>query len=59
VSDCKEVIDESQGNYIISTGYAKGDVEASTKVLSSESFEAKLIFVIDDGESLVKEGIDK
>jgi hypothetical protein len=55
VSDCKEVIDESQGNYIVSTGYAKGYVEASTKVLSSESFEAKLIFVINDGESLVKE----
>ncbi|MDT7906768.1 MAG: hypothetical protein RRA63_01805 [Candidatus Calescibacterium sp.] len=59
VSGCKEIIDESQGNYIISTGYAKGYVEASTKVLSSESFEAKLIFVIDDGESLVKEWIYK
>jgi hypothetical protein len=44
---------------MVSTGYAKGYVEASTKVLSSESFEAKLIFVIDDGESLVKEWIDK
>jgi len=32
VKDCKEIIDKQKGEYIVSTGYAKGYLEISTKV---------------------------
>jgi hypothetical protein len=32
LSECKEIIDEQKGEYIVSTGYAKGYLEISTKV---------------------------
>jgi hypothetical protein len=56
LSECKEVVDEQEGDYIVSTGYAKGYLEISTKV-SQGSGEAKFIFAIEDGDSLVKEFI--
>jgi hypothetical protein len=56
VSDCKEVVDEQKGDYIISTGYAKGYLEISTKVSQNIS-DAKFIVAIEDGDSLVKEFI--
>jgi hypothetical protein len=56
VSECKEIVDEQKGDYIISTGYAKGYLEISVKV-SQESGEVKFIFAIEDGDSLVKEFI--
>jgi uncharacterized delta-60 repeat protein len=54
LSDCKEIVDEQKGDYIVSTGYAKGYLEISTKV-SQGSGEAKFIFAIEDGDSLAKE----
>jgi hypothetical protein len=54
LSDCKEIVDEQKGEYIVSTGYAKGYLEISTKV-SQGSSEAKFIVAIEDGDSLVKE----
>ncbi len=57
VSECKEIVDDVKKNYIVSTGYAKGYLEASTKV-SQNSFEVKLIFFIEDGDSLVREFIE-
>jgi hypothetical protein len=54
VSECKEIVDEQKGDYIVSTGYAKGYLEISTKV-SQGSSEAKFIVAIEDGDSLVKE----
>jgi len=56
VSDCKEIVDEQKGDYIVSTGYAKGYLEISTKV-SQGSGEAKFIVAIEEGDSLVKEFI--
>jgi hypothetical protein len=32
VKDCREIIDKQKGEYIVSTGYAKGYLEISTKV---------------------------
>jgi hypothetical protein len=54
LTDCKEIVDEQKGEYIVSTGYAKGYLEISTKV-SQGSGEAKFIFAIEDGDSLAKE----
>jgi hypothetical protein len=54
VKDCKEIIDEQKGDYIISTGYAKGYVESSTK-FSQNSFNANIISFIEQGESLIRE----
>jgi hypothetical protein len=54
LSDCKEIIDEQKGEYIVSTGYAKGYLEVSTKV-SQGSSDAKFVFAIEDGDSLVRE----
>jgi hypothetical protein len=54
LSDCKEIIDEQKGDYIVSTGYARGYLEISTKVSQNIS-DAKFIFAIEDGDSLVKE----
>jgi hypothetical protein len=54
LSECKEIVDEQKGEYIVSTGYAKGYLEVSTKV-SQGSSEAKFIVAIEDGDSLVKE----
>jgi hypothetical protein len=54
VSDCKEIVDEQKGDYIVSTGYAKGYLEISTKVSQNIS-DAKFIVAIEDGDSLVKE----
>jgi hypothetical protein len=54
VSECKEIVDEQKGDYIVSTGYAKGYLEISTKV-SQGSGEVKFVFAIEDGDSLVKE----
>jgi hypothetical protein len=54
VSECKEIVDEQKGDYIISTGYAKGYLEISGKVSENIS-EARFIFAIEDGDSLVKE----
>jgi alpha-tubulin suppressor-like RCC1 family protein len=56
LSDCKEIVDEQKGDYIVSTGYAKGYLEISTKVSQNIS-DAKFIFAIEDGDSLVKEFI--
>jgi hypothetical protein len=56
LSDCKEIVDEQKGDYIVSTGYAKGYLEISTKV-SQGSSDAKFIVAIEDGDSLVKEFI--
>jgi hypothetical protein len=56
LSDCKEIVDEQKGEYIVSTGYAKGYLEISTKVSQGTS-EAKFIVAIEDGDSLVKEFI--
>jgi uncharacterized delta-60 repeat protein len=56
LSDCKEIVDEQKGDYIVSTGYAKGYLEISTKV-SQGGGEAKFIFAIEEGDSLVKEFI--
>jgi hypothetical protein len=56
LSDCKEIIDEQKGEYIVSTGYAKGYLEISTKVSQNIS-DAKFIVAIEDGDSLVKEFI--
>jgi alpha-tubulin suppressor-like RCC1 family protein len=56
VSDCKEIVDEQKGDYIVSTGYARGYLEISTKV-SQGSSEARFIFAIEEGDSLVKEFI--
>jgi len=56
VSDCKEIVDEQKGDYIVSTGYAKGYLEISTKV-SQGSREVKFIVAIEEGDSLVKEFI--
>jgi len=54
LSDCKEIIDEQKGDYIVSTGYAKGYLEISTKV-SQGSSDAKFIVAIEDGDSSVRE----
>ena len=54
VKDCKEIIDEQKGDYIISTGYAKGYVESSTK-FSQNSFNTNIISFIEQGESLIRE----
>ena len=54
LSDCKEIVDEQKGEYIVSTGYARGYLEISTKV-SQGSSEAKFIVAIEDGDSLVRE----
>jgi hypothetical protein len=54
LSDCKEIIDEQKGEYIVSTGYAKGYLEISTKVSQNIS-DAKFIVAIEDGDSLVRE----
>jgi uncharacterized delta-60 repeat protein len=54
VKDCKEIIDEQKGDYIISTGYAKGYVESSTK-FSQNSFNANIISFIEQEESLIRE----
>jgi len=54
LSDCKEIIDQSKGDYIVSTGYAKGYVEVSTKV-SSNGFESSIIFAVEDGDLSVRE----
>jgi hypothetical protein len=54
VKDCKEIIDEQKGDYIISTGYAKGYVESSAK-FSQNSFNANIISFIEQGESLIRE----
>jgi len=54
VSDCKEIVDEQKGDYIVSTGYARGYLEVSTKVSQNIS-DAKFIVAIEDGDSLVKE----
>ena len=54
VKDCKEIIDEQKGDYIISTGYAKGYVESSTK-FSQNSFNANIISFIEQGELLIRE----
>jgi uncharacterized delta-60 repeat protein len=54
VKDCKEIIDEQKGDYIISTGYAKGYVESSIK-FSQNSFNANIISFIEQGESLIRE----
>jgi hypothetical protein len=54
VKNCKEIIDEQKGDYIISTGYAKGYVESSTK-FSQNSFNANIISFIEQGESLIRE----
>jgi hypothetical protein len=54
VSECKEIVDEQKGDYIVSTGYAKGYLEISGKV-SENILEARFIFAIEDGDSLVKE----
>ena len=54
VKDCKEIMDDEKGDYLISTGYAKGYLEISTKV-SQGSGEVKFIVAIEDGDSLVKE----
>jgi len=54
LSDCKEIVDEQKGEYIVSTGYAKGYLEISTKVSQNIS-DAKFIVAIEDGDSLVKE----
>jgi len=45
LSDCKEIVDEQKGEYIVSTGYARGYLEISTKV-SQGSGEAKFIVAI-------------
>jgi len=52
VSDCKE--DAGGGNFIVSTGYAKGYLEFSTKA-SEKDFEQKFVFSIQDGESTIRE----
>jgi alpha-tubulin suppressor-like RCC1 family protein len=52
VSDCKE--DAGGGNFIVSTGYAKGYLEFSTKV-SEKDFEQKFVFSIQEGESTMRE----
>jgi uncharacterized delta-60 repeat protein len=54
VKDCKEIIDDQKGDYIISTGYAKGYVESSIK-FSQNSFNANIISFIEQGESLIRE----
>jgi uncharacterized delta-60 repeat protein len=54
VSDCKEIVDEQEGDYIVSTGYVKGYLEVSTKVSQNIS-DAKFIVAIEDGDSLVRE----
>jgi hypothetical protein len=54
VKDCKEIIDNQKGDYIISTGYAKGYVESSIK-FSQNSFNANIISFIEKGESLIRE----
>jgi hypothetical protein len=54
VSECKEIVDEQEGDYIVSTGYVKGYLEISTKVSQNIS-DAKFIVAIEDGDSLVKE----
>jgi hypothetical protein len=54
LSDCKEIIDQSKGDYIVSTGYAKGYIKVSTKT-SSNGFESSIIFAIEDGDLLVRE----
>jgi hypothetical protein len=56
LSDCKEIVDEQKGDYIVSTGYAKGYLEISTKVSQNIS-DARFIVAIEDGDSLVKEFI--
>jgi uncharacterized delta-60 repeat protein len=56
LSECKEVVDEQKGEYIVSTGYVKGYLEISTKV-SQGSSDARFIVAIEDGDSLVKEFI--
>jgi hypothetical protein len=56
LSDCKEIVDEQKGEYIVSTGYAKGYLEISTKVSQNIS-DARFIVAIEDGDSLVKEFI--
>jgi uncharacterized delta-60 repeat protein len=64
VSECKEIVDEQEGDYIVSTGYVKGYLEISTKVsrnisekVSQNISDAKFIVAIEDGDSLVKEFI--
>jgi uncharacterized delta-60 repeat protein len=54
LSDCKEIIDQSKGDYIVSTGYAKGYIKVSAKT-SSNGFESSIIFAIEDGDLLVRE----
>jgi uncharacterized delta-60 repeat protein len=54
LSECKEIVDEQEGDYIVSTGYVKGYLEISTKVSQNIS-DAKFIVAIEDGDSLVKE----
>jgi hypothetical protein len=54
VKDCKEIIDEQKGEYIVSTGYAKGYLEISTK-FSQNSFNANIISFIEQEESLIRE----
>jgi alpha-tubulin suppressor-like RCC1 family protein len=54
LSDCKEIIDQSKGDYIVSTGYAKGYIKVSTKT-SSNGFESSIIFAIEDGDLSVRE----
>jgi hypothetical protein len=56
VSDCKEIVDEQKGDYIVSTGYVKGYLEVSTKVSQNIS-DARFTVAIEDGDSLVKEFI--
>jgi hypothetical protein len=56
VSECKEIVDEQKGDYIISTGYVKGYLEVSTKVSQNIS-DARFTVAIEDGDSLVKEFI--
>jgi hypothetical protein len=56
LSDCKEIVDEQKGDYIVSTGYVKGYLEISTKVSQNIS-DARFIVAIEDGDSLVKEFI--
>ena len=55
LKDCKEMIDEEKGDFIVSTGHTRGYVEVSTSVLSSGSGEINFIFYIDEDDSLVKE----
>jgi hypothetical protein len=56
LSDCKEIVDEQKGDYIVSTGYVKGYLEVSTKVSQNIS-DARFTVAIEDGDSLVKEFI--